>query len=551
MFDLIAKTLGFDASPQAATGWVDKPPLDDYWYGPRGAPSSTGVAITEEVAMTYNTVYACVSKIAKTVATLPQFVFERLPDGGKRRVLDHPLHKVLHDQPNPEMDAVSFEEAQMGNVLLWGTRYAEIVRNKSGDVEELWPMESKAVTGKRLDNGDIVYEYRPAGTVIPDILPADRVLAIPGLSLGGIEGLTPIGIQRESIGLGMVATKFGAKLFDNGTVLHGLLETPKKLSKDAYGRLKESFNREFRGWDKAHGTVLLEEDTTYKQVGINPDDAQFLETRGFQAIEICGMFDVPPHKIGILDKATFSNIEEQQIQWVVDNIGPWCRRIEAAKNRQLLGNDPKFFIAHVLEGLLRGDIERRYNAYAQGRMNGWLTTNDIRRLENMNPKTGGDDDYLTPLNMRSGDEPLPNTTNDDRRNNNGRRNRASAMQPVIEDVARRMVTKEVKAIENALKRTARAGNSEGFLSWLDSFYHTHEKDTADNLVPVATAIVGDSGIPAIVERAARKYATDSLAAMRDCAINAPARIPQELNAWLYGKPSKIETLAAEWGRLLE
>jgi len=550
MLDLIASALSFDSSPRATTGWASNPPLDDYWYYPRGGMASSGIEVTEELAMTNNTVYACVAKIAKTIGTLTQDVYERLPDGGKRPIPDHDIYHILHDVPNDEMDAVSYEESSMANLLLRGMRYSEIVRHRSSKrVEQLWPLEHHTIKQTRDKQGRIVYEYRPNG-VLETTYPADRILCVPGLSFNGLTGLTPIGVQRESVGLGLVTAKFGAKLFQNGAVLRGYIKSPKRLGPTAYARLKESFNDEHGGWEKAHGTLVLEEDTEYHPMGISPEDAQFLGTRAFQALEICAMFDTPPHKIGILDHATFSNIEEQQIQWVVDTIGPWCRRLEAAKNRQLLGDERGRFVLYNTEGLLRGDTERRHNALAQGRQWGWLSTNDVRRIENMNPVEGGDDDRLTPLNMRVGDEPRPATGGGASRGGEEDR-RPSAMLPVIEDVARRMVTKETKAIENALKRTAKAGNAVGFLEWLDAFYNKHEQDTVSALVSVAAAVVGESGAPAIAERAARKYATVSLAAMRDCAMNAPQRIPQELNAWLYGKPSKIETLAAEWSQCLQ
>ncbi len=558
MFDLITDVLFGNNEPRADGGWASNHPLDDYWYEDRPMPTNAGVKITPELAMTYATVFSCIGKISKTVATIPRFVFERKPSvnsrfPNKEPQTSHDLHEVLHDTPNTEMDKVSYEESQMANLLGWGNRYSEIVRHsRTQRVKELWPLESKDITPTRDKQGRRVYEWRQNGVLVA-MIPADRILAIPGFSFNGIDGLSPIGLQRESIGLGMVTSAFGSRLFQNGTVLRGFLTNDKPLNDKSYKQLKDSWNREFRGWERSHGTPILDKGTKYEQVGINPDDAQFLETRMFQAIEVCGIFDVPPHKIGILDNATFSNIEEQQIQWVVDTIAPWCRRIEAAMNRQLLNNDPQLFIGHVLEGLLQGDIERRYNAYAQGRINGWLATNDIRRLENLNPKPGGDDDYLTPLNMRLGNEPLPsggqggNSSADD---DDERGERVVDWLPVVRDVAKRLVTKEVKAIENAYKRMTKASNADAFHAWLEAFYAKHEKDAAADLLPVVTAIAGEPGAATIAASAAKLYADDSLAAMQDCLANAPERIPQELNWWLHGKPSKIETLAAEWGRLI-
>lgn len=605
MFDIVGSLF---PDTQANSGWTNWHPLDDRWYEPRLPESSAGVDVNEHLAMTYAVVYACVAKISKTFATLPRFIYERLDDDAKKPARDHWLFPLLHDAPNPEMDAVSFWDAEMAQTLLWGCGYSELVFNRrTGELAELWPLESWNMKPQRNDAGKIVYEYCPTGEVVPRFLPADRVLRIPGLSFNGIIGLSPIGYQRESIGLGMAGQKFASKMFENGAAIRGVLEHPgpRPMGKNAYNRLKGSFETTYAGWRNAHKTPLLEEGTTYKPIAMSAQDAQYLETRKMQAVEVCGIYDVPPHKIGILIDAIKANIEEQQIQWVVDCIAPWCRRVEAAINQQLLGNDPRYFCSHVIEGLLRGDIEKRYNAFALGRNWGWLTTNDILRLENMNPKEGGDNDRLIPLNMRVEGEPLPekpaakpeslaeqmgillravNTIHEvpnvdavrslleSASKDNakaivdiksdlakvdlqlkkfhggmeaGNEARKVHVGPLLKDAARRVVNKEVKAITTAYKRMAKGGSADAFLAWLDTFYDEQEQFAAEAVGPVVEAVAGGTDAAA---RAARKYATASLAAIRECVQTAPEKVPDELNQWTR---DKAESLAAEWGRMFE
>lgn len=358
--------------------------------------SATGRTVTPTTAMQASAVYACVRVIAETIASLPLFVF-KTTEKGKEKAYKHPLFYILHDLANEEMTSFTFRETLMTHILLWGNAYAEIEYDQMGNVKGLWPLRPDNVFPERNSEGKLQYRV-----ILPDgtggILPKERVLHIPGLGYDGVIGLSPIAMARESIGLSLAAEEFGARFFGNGAKPGGVLEHPGKLSKEAMERLRTSWNEMHQGLSNQHRIAILEEGMQYKQLGIPPEDAQFLETRKFQIEEIARIFRVPLHLIQNLDRATFSNIEHQSIEFVVHTIRPWLVRWEQTLNWKLFANSRKFFAEFNVDGLLRGDIKSRYEAYATARQWGWLSVNEIRAMENMNPIENGDI-YLQPLNM--------------------------------------------------------------------------------------------------------------------------------------------------------
>lgn len=360
-----------------------------------GAPTASGVRVTPETATRLVTVYACVSIIASTLATLPLIVYERRPGGIRRRAEDHEMYPVLHATPNPRLTAVTFFEMLQAQLLLWGNAYAEIDHGAFRDVT-LWPLISRNVT-PRIDPTDgnrLVYDVKiGSGTVT---LADSQVLHIPGLSFDGLTGRSPISQARQSLGLAVAAEEFGARLFGNGIHPSGVMEAPNALSDKAYERLQALIAKR-RGLSQAHRELILEEGLKWHQTAINPEDAQFLETRKFQRTEIAALYRVPPHMIGDLERASFANIEQQSLDFEKHTMRTWIVRWEQELNRKLFATRD-FFAKFSVEGLLRADIKSRYDAYAVGRTNGWLSANDIRTLEDMNPINGGDQ-YLVPLNM--------------------------------------------------------------------------------------------------------------------------------------------------------
>lgn len=358
--------------------------------------AATGKSVTPSTAMQASAVYACVRVLAETIASLPLNVY-RITKDGKEKAYDHPLYYILHDRANEEMTSFTFRETMMTHLLLWGNAYAEIEYDQMGNVKGLWPLMPDSTTVERNEKNELQYRV-----VLPDgtgaILPKERVLHIPGLGFNGITGLSPIAMARESIGLSLAAEEFGARFFGNGAKPGGVLEHPGKLSKEAVEKLRNSWNQMHQGLSNQHRIAILEEGMSYKQIGIPPEDAQFLQTRKFQIEEIARIYRVPLHLIQDLEHATFSNIEHQSIDFVVHTIRPWLVRWEQAINCKLFGTSTKFFAEFNVEGLLRGDIKSRYEAYAIARQWGFMSVNEIRAMENFNSIPNGDI-YLQPLNM--------------------------------------------------------------------------------------------------------------------------------------------------------
>jgi HK97 family phage portal protein len=362
------------------------------------APSSSGKQVTEKNAMQSAAVYACVRVIAETVASLPLHLYRHVEEGKRRDTL-HPLYFLLHDSPNPEMTSFIFRETLMTHLLLWGNAYAQIVRNGHGEIIGLYPLMPDKMQVSRAETDELIYLYQSGMKNIA--FRREEILHIPGLGFDGLLGYSPIAMARNAIGMSMATEEFGASFFQNGAAPGGILEHPGTLKDPS--KVRESWNELFKGSGNANKVAVLEEGMTYKQIGIPPNEAQFLETRKYQTEEICRIYRVPPHLVADLDKATFSNIEHQSISFVVHTIRPWLVRLEQAMNKALLypAERQRYFIEFNVDGLLRGDYESRMRGYATARQNGWMSANDIRRLENMNliPKEEGGDLYLINGNM--------------------------------------------------------------------------------------------------------------------------------------------------------
>ncbi len=367
-------------------------------------PLSSGVSVNETSAMRYTAVYSAVRLLSETVASLPCITYERLDVGGKKRASKHRLFSILHDRPNPEQTSFTFWEQVMVGLLLWGNAYAEIQFDNSGRPIALWPLLPDRTKPIRAPDDSLQYETRlPKGEQIR--LPSYRVLHIAGLGFDGIVGKSPIQMTREAIGLGLATEQFGATFFGNGAKPGGVIEYPGKLSKEGKNNLRESWEQLHKGLNKQHRVAILEEGSKYHAMAIPPNDAQFLETRKFQITEIARVFRVPPHMLGDLDRATWANVEQESINFVVNTIRPWLVRIEKAIGFKLFDDD-RFFAEFLVDGLLRGDTKSRYEAYAIARQWGWLSADDVRALENMNPLPNKQGQiYLTPLNMIPSDKP--------------------------------------------------------------------------------------------------------------------------------------------------
>ena len=364
-----------------------------------GEPSLSGVYVSEENAMTVSGVFACVRVIAEDVASLPFALYKRL-DKGKEKAFDHPLYYLIHDSPNSEMSAFSFKESMLTNLLLWGNAYAQIIRAKNGHIHSLHPLLSSRMIVSKNTDGSRIFNYTNDKGITTK-LRREQIFHVAGISYDGLIGLSPIGIAREAVGLAKVTEIYGNKFFANGARPGGVLEHPGQI-KDPE-RVRKSWESVYKGAQNSHKIAVLEEGMKYHDIGVPQKDAQFLETRQFQLNEICRIFRVPPHLVGDLSKATFSNIEHQSIDYVVHTLRPWLVRFEQAVNLQLLNEleREEYFSKFNVDGLLRGAFSTRMNGYAVGRQNGWYSANDIRELEDMNPIPAeqGGDEYLVNGNM--------------------------------------------------------------------------------------------------------------------------------------------------------
>lgn len=354
--------------------------------------TTSGKPVNERTAMQTTAVYACVRILAEAVASLPLHVYEYQDDGGKKLVHDHPLYYLLHDEPNSEMTSFVFRETLMSHLLIWGNAYAQIIRDGAGRVLGLYPLLPDKMEVQRDDKGNIYYVYSRNSDENPTFkeygnikLKAEDVLHIPGLGFDGLIGYSPIAMAKNAVGMTLACEEYGASFFANGANPGGVLEHPGVLKDPS--KVRESWNSVYRGVNNAHKIAVLEEGMKYQQIGIPPEEAQFLETRKFQINEIARLYRIPPHMVGDLDKSSFSNIEQQSLEFVKYTLDPWVIRWEQSLQRSLLlpGEKGKYFIKLNVDGLLRGDYQSRMNGYAVGRQNGWFSANDIREMENMNP----------------------------------------------------------------------------------------------------------------------------------------------------------------------
>ena len=369
--------------------------------------SASGKRVNERTAMQMTAVYSCVRILSEAVAGLPFHLYRYKEDGSKEKAIDHPLYFLLHDEPNPEMTSFIFRETLMTHLLLWGNAYAQIIRNGRGEVMALYPLMPDRMTVDRDDKGRLYYEYLVSsddahtlkeGTVR---LSPSEVLHIPGLGFDGLVGYSPIAMAKNAIGMAIACEEYGAKFFANGAQPSGVLEHPGILKDPS--KVRESWTQTFGGSHNANKVAVLEEGMKYTPISISPEQAQFLETRKFQIDEIARIFRIPPHMVGDLDKSSFSNIEQQSLEFVKYTLDPWVSRWEQSISRSLLAAEEKkqYFARLNVEGLLRGDYQSRMEGYAVGRQNGWMSANDIRELENLDriPAEEGGDLYLINGNM--------------------------------------------------------------------------------------------------------------------------------------------------------
>jgi len=437
------------------------------WIMPR--KSTAGVVLSEERALMFSAVFASVKVISETVAMLPWRAYRQ--SGDKRELLAGSILDVtLHRRPNPEMTAFTFKEYLAACALLWGNGYAEIERNGAGEAVHLWPIHPKYVDPVRSGSGALEYSVSSDDGSPPVIIPARQMFHLKGPTTDGIVGRSIISLARESWGLGIAAEEFGAAFFGNGGVPGIVIQqTPEAPTMSAEGakNMLSSFDSRHKGAANAGKSAYLEKGFKLEKVGIPQKDAQFIETRKFQITDVARWFRLPPHKIGDMEKATFSNIEQQSIDFVVDAIQPWAERLEQEADMKLVVRDSDITKMN-LRSLLRGDSAARSEYYTKLFALGALSTNDILALEDMNPVAGGDQRFV-PLNMISLQ----------RASQGGGTGNAAAVRGVLVDAHERMIAKESNAIQRALS------SGKDMTSWARDFYQRHESQMVDALLPGA------------------------------------------------------------------
>lgn len=357
----------------------------------------TGRRVSPAMAMRLTAVFGCVRVLAESVGMLPCFLYQST-DSGRVKAPKEKLYSLLYTAPNDYMTPQEFWEYLIASLCLRGNFYAYKVK-ALGDVVELLPLLPDSVQPKLDENWNPVYQVTfPDGSC--DVLSQDEIWHVRTFTMDSLVGLSPISYARQAIGLGLATEEHGARLFGNGAVSSGVLQTDQVLTDEAYKRLKENFQEQHQGLSNAHKPMILEMGLKWNQISMSAEDAQFLETRKFQLEEICRIFRVPLHMLQNTDRATFSNIENLGMGFVNYSLVPYLTRIEQRINTGLVSKDKRgqFYAKFNVGALLRGDMKSRYESYATGINWGILSPNECRDLEERNPREGGDV-YLTPMNM--------------------------------------------------------------------------------------------------------------------------------------------------------
>ncbi|HET6498188.1 MAG TPA: phage portal protein, partial [Coriobacteriia bacterium] len=443
-------------------------PDDAFWYRAAGPESATGVRVSADTAMRASAVWGCVRLISETVASLPLSIYSRTEDGGRKEATQHPIYTLLHYRPNRLQTSTEFVQMLTASALLRGNGYAEIVPGPRGPVDQLLPLHPDRVTPEETTSGIRYRVMRKNGQT--DYLLDEDLLHLRGITSDGLLGLSIIEYARETVGLALATESYGARLFSQNARPGGVLTHPSKLNQETADRIRASWQQAHAGLGNAHAVAVLEEGMKFEPVGMTNEDAQFLATREFQAEEIARWFGVPPHMIGLTSKSTSwgSGIEAQSINFLTYTLLPWLRRWEQTIARDLIVADGYYFAKFNVNGLLRGDSAARSSFYSLGRQWGYLSVNDIRGLEDLNPVENGDI-YLQPLNMvEAGTPPAPPSPAPAPPATGGARAHHALL---VQDAAARIIRREVAALTKAAQRTA--ADASAWSAAVAEFYTDH------------------------------------------------------------------------------
>lgn len=559
------------------------PSNPDRWFirAMRGSDTMSGLEVGPDEALSSTAVFAGVRWLAENVASVPLGVY-RTKGRGRELARQHPAFRVLHSDPNPEQTSMEFREMLQGFAVLTGTGFAEIVFGRGGEATQLWPITPHRVRPGRTDSGALFWRVRLPKGGEDRVLPMESMFLVRGFSRDGILGVDVVDMMRESIGLTLATEKFGAAFFGNGSHPAGVITVPELLSDTAYARLQDSWNKKHQGLQNAHRAAILEEGASWLPMGVPPEAAQFLQTRKFQVAEVARMLNVPPHVLKDLERATFSNIEQQSIEAVRYSLRPWFVRWEQRLDKQILtqrDQEQGYYTRHTIEGLLRGDIQTRYTAYSVGRQNGWLSVNDVRELEDLNPVEEGGDDYHIQVNMvrlsdidlllqepdespASEDEGAERSREDrtvwtstERRSIATRVRQRQAYERLLVDTAQRAVRREAGGVRAALRKGFGGRDAASFRIEMAKFYEAHRTYLIQTFEPllrsfgdvlyldVANERHGPAEMPPAVSSFRAEY-------VKQFAARQTTSSQRQLEALLRDNPDTqeeaIEQRVAEW-----
>lgn len=444
----------------------------------RNQRSYSDEVITPESALTVPAVLAAITIIAEDTASLPLILYKR--NGKyKNRAFDNIYYRLMHDQPNPEHTSFIFRELLMGHLLAWGNFFGQLIINSAGDVDAIWPLRPDRVTVSRVD-GLKVYRYTSYDNKMR-IFAQDEVIHIPAFGFDGLIGQSRIALARNSIGFAISAEKFGSKFFANDARPSIAIKYPGHFDlltdkgQKEYEAFKISWNQAYQGSDNAWKVGLLQDGMDIATIGMPPADIQFVENQKWSLNQLARVFRIPPHMIGDIEKSTSwgTGIEQQEQGYVNHTIRPWTVRIEECLNTQLLlqSDRSQLYYEHLFDALLRGDISTRFNAYVQGLTNGWMSPNEVRARENMNPIADGDG-YRVPLNTSpinsngAGQSTTADVVADNR----------LSWEPIVLDAMTRVIKRESNDLHGAVRRYLAKNQHDKFAAWLEQFYKSDHPD---------------------------------------------------------------------------
>lgn len=455
--------------PRAAT----PAPESDFWYEEVGAGSSNaGIKVTPDVALKASAVYACVKVLAETIATLPLQMYEELP-AGREPAPNHPIDTLIRSRPNGRMTAIEFWEMMVLHGALRGTAYAEIIPGPRGAVDQLMPLHPDRVKPELLRDGSLRFQVTNPQTGDRRVLLQDEIFRIPGMSSDGISGIRAVDVAAEAIGLGMAADQYAGRVFRNNLNLGVAVKHPGKLSDEAQKNIIHKLMLRFAGSENAHRPIVLQEGMGIEVIGQKAHEAQLLEARRQQTIEMARYWRIPLHMLGVHDSQPRANVEQEALDLVKYTLRPWVRRIEQAISRDLIIAPQRYSAKFNMEGLLRGDAKSRAEYFsaalgASGRA-AWMTPNEVRAIEGMNPS---DDPRAEVLGGILPQKAAPQASN-------GGQPAARIEDDSLRARADRLVRKEVAAIRRA--RLRHAGDAAAFRAWVATFYGGHVSEVMEAL----------------------------------------------------------------------